>query len=91
MSRPPRLIIALILSAAPVCCGPSIRQTTRSDNAFIRCFDLDNDRSARVTDKQRCWSEWLEHYVYNQYDDKIGYAQKRLRELNGPEAATDRR
>jgi hypothetical protein len=70
---------ALVLS---VCgCGPSIRRTEQSDNAFLRCFDMDYHPGRGADEKETCWNRWLERRVYNQPADKVAYAELRLDEL----------
>ncbi len=89
-------LLAVLLYA----CGPSIRRTYQSDNAFSRCFDMDYRPASSPDDKAVCWSNWLRDHVYNQPHDKIGYARLRLKELAegisipgppGPEGAFDQR
>ena len=62
-------------------CGPSIRRTYQSDNAFERCFDLDFDPRTPKSEKSACWGTWLANHVYNQPDDKIRYAEMRRVEI----------
>ena len=62
-------------------CGPSIRRTYQSDNAFSRCFDMDYNPAASIAAKTHCWSAWKQKYIYNQPDDKQRYAELRLAEL----------
>jgi hypothetical protein len=62
-------------------CGPSLRRTFQSDNAFARCFDMDYNPAASAEEKNSCWTTWLERRVYNQPVDKIEYARLRLEEL----------
>ena len=97
--------IAFVLGVAIVVvvgasCGPSLRRTYQSDNAFERCFDMDYNPGLSVDRKTECWTAWLEKRVYNQPDDKIEYARLRLAELNdgisipgppGPEGMFDER
>jgi hypothetical protein len=68
-------------AAAIASCGPSIRRTYQSDNAFTRCFDLDYRPGVAALEKAGCWRHWLDDHVYNQPDDKIEYAALRLEEL----------
>lgn len=88
------------LVVAIVACGPSIRRTYQSDNAFERCFEMDFNPGASVEDKQQCWSKWKRKYVYNQQADKVRYADMRIEELAngvsipappGPPGAFDKR
>jgi hypothetical protein len=85
MSKPACLIVSLIAFAVAggswLSCGPSLRRTHQSDNAFLRCFDMDYNPGRSAEQKQRCWSEWLEEHVYNQPEDKTAYAELRLEEL----------
>jgi hypothetical protein len=92
-------LVAAILGLI-VSCGPSLRRTYESDNAFARCFDMDYDPGAAGRDKEICWTIWLEKRVYNQQEDKIRYARLRLEELEkgisvpgppGPPGAFDKR
>ncbi len=97
--------IAVVLGVAIVVvvgisCGPSLRRTYQSDNAFERCFDMDYNPGFSVDRKTECWTAWLEKRVYNQPEDKIEYAGLRLAELNdgisipgppGPEGMFDER
>jgi hypothetical protein len=62
-------------------CGPSLRRTEQSDNAFLRCFDGDYHPGRAAAEKGACWSAWLERRVYNQPADKVAYAELRLDEL----------
>ncbi len=89
-----------IAVAVGTSCGPSLRRTYQSDNAFERCFDMDYNPGLNVDRKTECWREWLEKRVYNQPEDKIEYAGLRLAELNdgisipgppGPEGMFDER
>lgn len=76
------LIVSLALTVAlTLACGPSIRRTFQSDNAFERCFDMDYRPGTTPDDKTACWSTWLEEHVYNQPGDKTQYARLRLDEL----------
>jgi hypothetical protein len=85
MTQPKALsTTAILLSAAAMliqACGPSIRRTHQSDNAFERCFDMDYRPGSEPAEKETCWSSWLERYIYNQPPDKVGYAHLRLKEL----------
>jgi hypothetical protein len=100
MWRAGLIAVILLAVAIAVACGPSIRRTYQSDNAFVRCFDMDYNPARAVGDKEQCWSTWLAEHVYNQPDDKIAYAELRLTELKdglsvpgppGPEGAFDQR
>ncbi|HUT79449.1 MAG TPA: hypothetical protein VM285_17260 [Polyangia bacterium] len=73
------VLVALILSGPG--CGPSLRRTEQSDNAFLRCFDGDYHPGRALAEKESCWSAWLERRVYNQPADKVAYAELRLTEL----------
>jgi len=75
------LVCAAAGAVAIASCGPSIRRTYESDNAFIRCFDLDYRPGIAALEKAGCWRHWLDHHVYNQPDDKVEYAALRLEEL----------
>jgi hypothetical protein len=92
--------LALICAAMAAGCGPSLRRTYQSDNAFARCFDSDYKPGVGADEKRACWSEWLENRLYNQPEDKIGYARLRLDDLDhgvsipgppGPPGAFDQR
>ncbi|MDD5308746.1 MAG: hypothetical protein PHU25_15620 [Deltaproteobacteria bacterium] len=97
----PRVALCCIaLAVAVMACGPSLRRTYESDNAFARCFDADYKPGVGVEEKRACWSEWLEGRLYNQPEDKIGYARLRLVDLDhgvsvpgppGPPGAFDQR
>lgn len=100
MSRTIWVLTTLAAIVVVVACGPSIRRTYQSDNAFERCFDIDYNPARTADDKRDCWSTWLGQYVYNQPSDKIAYAELRLEELEkgisvpgppGPEGAFDQR
>jgi len=100
MSRAKLFPMAAVAIALVVSCGPSIRRTYQSDNAFARCFDMDYNPARSADQKQVCWRTWLDDYVYNQPDDKVSYAELRLDELAdgvsvpgppGPEGAFDQR
>ncbi len=89
-----------IAVAVGTSCGPSLRRTYQSDNAFERCFDMDYNPGLNADRKTECWTVWLEKRVYNQPEDKIEYAGLRLAELNdgisipgppGPEGMFDER
>ena len=89
-----------IVVAVGISCGPSLRRTYQSDNAFKRCFDMDYNPGLSAKGKTECWTVWLEKRVYNQPEDKIEYARLRLAELNdgisipgppGPEGMFDER
>ncbi len=75
---PLSFLLAVLIAAA---CGPSIRRTHQSDNAFERCFAMDYRPGAPDTDKETCWTTWLADHVYNQPGDKVRYARLRLDEL----------
>jgi hypothetical protein len=75
------LVCAASGAVAMVSCGPSIRRTYESDNAFTRCFDLDYRPGVAAREKADCWRHWLENHVYNQPEDKTEYAALRLEEL----------
>ncbi len=70
------LIVFLVIA-----CGPSFRRTAQSDNAFLRCFDLDYRPGVSIETKLECWTGWTEKHVYNQPEDKMSYARLRLGEL----------
>ncbi|MCP4678709.1 MAG: hypothetical protein GY854_25010 [Deltaproteobacteria bacterium] len=100
MSTKSFLLVTLIAGAVTASCGPSMRRTYQSDNAFERCFDKDYNPATDKVDKEVCWSTWLEKHVYNQEDDKTRYAELRLKELSdgisipgppGPAGAFDKR
>jgi hypothetical protein len=77
-----RAAIALVLTLSIPGCGPSLRRTYQSDNAFARCFDMDYNPTVSAEEKQVCWDRFLDRYVYNQPHDKIAYAELRLGELS---------
>ncbi len=83
MTRARQFIIAGFLGIAGLQtgCGPSLRRTYHSDNAFASCFAADYDPAVGVDDKVACWRSWLRGHVYNQPRDKIAYAELRLEEL----------
>jgi len=74
-------VVALILVTAGLSCGPSFRRTYQSDNAFLRCFDMDYTPGITIEAKKLCWKTWLNEHVYNQPGDKINYARLRLDEI----------
>ncbi len=60
--------IAVVLGVAiavvvGMSCGPSLRRTYQSDNAFERCFDMDYNPGLSVDRKTECWTGWLEMRV----------------------------
>ena len=63
MTQPKALLTtAVLLSAAALltqACGPSIRRTHQSDNAFERCFDMDYRPASTPSEKDACWTTWL--------------------------------
>jgi hypothetical protein len=71
----------LLIAVAAVGCGPSLRRTEQSDNAFLRCFDMDYQPGRTADEKRDCWGRWLERRVHNQPADKLAYAELRLAEL----------
>lgn len=75
------IILICLSGISCLSCGPSFRRTAQSDNAFERCFDLDYKPGAPIDQKKACWTGWLAHYVYNQPQDKIAYANLRLKEI----------
>ncbi|MCP4600344.1 MAG: hypothetical protein GY847_07400 [Proteobacteria bacterium] len=81
MSSRKFLIITVVAAGLVASCGPSLRRTYESDNAFARCFDMDYNPGADKSDKEQCWASWLQKRTYNQQDDKIRYAELRLEEL----------
>lgn len=95
------LILSAVATALLVTfCGPSLRRTYQSDNAFERCFDMDYNPGKTVEDKTLCWQTWQQEYTYNQPADKISYAELRIDELAkgvsvpgppGPAGAFDKR
>ena len=103
--RHPGFKLSLLLTvgfavALAVACGPSLRRTYQSDNAFKRCFDFDYNPRKSVGQKRDCWETWLADHVYNQPADKVTYAELRLEEIAdgisvpgppGPEGEFDRR
>ncbi len=74
-------LIVLTTVVSILACGPSIRRTYQSDNAFARCFDMDYDPAQGQAEKKECWSTLLEKRIYNQEGDKVKYAELRLKEL----------
>ena len=46
------LVVSLGLALA---CGPSLRRTYQSDNAFERCFDFDYNPGKSIGQKRECW------------------------------------
>ncbi len=82
MSTQSFLIVVFIAGAVAISCHPSMRRTYQSDNAFERCFDKDYNPATDKTDKEVCWSSWLDKRVYNQEDDKVRYGELRLKELS---------
>ncbi len=72
---------ALAISVVQAGCGPSLRRTYQSDNAFATCFAADYEPSVDAGEKKACWRSWLDGHVYNQPPDKIAYAELRLEEL----------
>ena len=101
MSPTKKLIVTFIWIAwLTSSCGPSLRRTYQSDNAFGRCFDMDYNPGISKPEKEQCWSTWLNKHLYNQQDDKIRYARLRMEELSkgilipgppGPPGAFDQR
>ena len=100
MQRATGVVSALLAVALVVACGPSLRRTYQSDNAFVRCFDMDYNPARSADEKRQCWQTWLGEYVYNQPEDKIAYAELRLEEIAdgisvpgppGPDGAFDQR
>ena len=73
--------IAVVVAALLLSCGPSLRRTYESDNAFARCFDMDYNPGKDAGEKRICWQAWLDERVFNQPADKIRYAKLRLDEL----------
>ena len=72
-----------LLVPAAIGCGPSFRRTEQSDNAFLRCFDMDYHPGRTADEKETCWRRWLDRHVYNQPDDKVAYAELRIEEVGG--------
>ena len=100
MSRAKWILVTAVAIALVAACGPSIRRTYQSDNAFARCFDMDYNPARSTDEKRVCWETWLGEYVYNQPADKVAYAELRLDEIGdgisvpgppGPEGAFDQR
>ncbi|MBK8252149.1 MAG: hypothetical protein IPK82_05710 [Polyangiaceae bacterium] len=77
------------LFASVTACGASINAVYESDVRFEHCMALDEEPSERHTARKECWDEWVEYYTFGQTRDRVEYAQRRRRQLNGSNAHGD--
>lgn len=59
-------------------CGASIQAVYEGDVRFEHCMALDWRKDVRVSIRQRCWIEWVQHYTYGQTRDRVLHAKKRI-------------
>jgi hypothetical protein len=83
-------LVAGLLVAGAVACGPSFQAIYEGDARFEHCYALDDDPSAPLQSKADCWSEWTKRYTYGQTRDRVEYAAMRYRALSRvPASPTD--
>lgn len=71
---------ALVGCVAILCvgCGPSLRRVQESHVYFERCYAADFDARIPLSEKNACWSAWLEHYTSGQPPERATYARERM-------------
>jgi hypothetical protein len=75
----------LALGLPLTACGASITALYEGDVRFEHCMALDEESTAKASHRAACWSEWVAHYSYGQTRDRIDYAKRRARRLEGSE------
>jgi hypothetical protein len=78
------LALGLPLTALTAC-GASITALYEGDVRFEHCMALDEESTAKASHRAACWSEWVAHYSFGQTRDRIDYAKRRVRRLEGSE------
>lgn len=82
------------LGSSLVACGASITALYEGDVRFEHCMAIDevstsepwarvDGPDAKASHRAACWTEWLTHYSYGQTRDRIEYAKRRVRKLEG--------
>ena len=64
-------------------CGASIQAVYEGDVRFEQCMALDARPAASAGAQRDCWDDWVAYYTYGQTRDRLVYAQRRIRELDG--------
>jgi hypothetical protein len=75
-------LVAGLLAAGALACGPSFQAIYEGDARFEHCYALDDDPSASMQAKADCWQEWTKGYTYGQTRDRVEYATMRYRALS---------
>jgi hypothetical protein len=74
-------LVALVVPAALLHCGPSFQAVYECDVRFEHCYAMDQGQVA-PDDKKACWRDWLHGYTYGQPRDRVEYAESRYSELS---------
>ncbi len=87
----PALALALVLAlvVAAVACGPSFQAIYEGDQRFEHCYAVDDNPTAALADKGKCWRDWMQNYTYGQTRDRVEYAAVRQRALSRVAMPTD--
>jgi hypothetical protein len=88
-SRRVAFTLALGLAPAAAACGPSFQAIYEGDQRFEHCYALDDNPTASLDDKGKCWRDWMQNSTYGQTRDRVEYAAVRQRALSRLAIPTD--
>jgi len=77
------LASAIVVAASVVSCGASLQAVYEGDVRFEHCMALDSRPDIKQPLRRTCWEEWNKFYTFGQTRDRIGYASKRVKQLDG--------
>ncbi|HEY5958341.1 MAG TPA: hypothetical protein VIV60_17375 [Polyangiaceae bacterium] len=72
---------------ATTACGPSVQFIYESNIRFEHCYRLDFDEQIAPPHRRACWAEWLSLYSAKQTQDRVEYAQRRIRAIDSGDGA----
>jgi hypothetical protein len=64
-------------------CGPSVQTIYEGNLRFEHCYRLDLDARTATGHRHVCWQRWLDTYSFGQARDRIEYARRRVRSIEG--------
>ncbi|HEV8550618.1 MAG TPA: hypothetical protein VGQ57_16345 [Polyangiaceae bacterium] len=68
---------------ASLACGPSLATVREGSVRFEHCYGVDLNPEAQSAQRKACWQQWVTSYTVGQPLDRIEYAERRLRALDG--------
>lgn len=73
----------LLVGLASLACGPSLATVREGSVRFEHCYGIDLNPEAQPAQRKACWQRWVTSYTVGQPLDRIEYAERRLRALEG--------